>query len=247
MDVQIVIPVRIRPEHPLRRRNLWVCLDQASRAQAWLRGRHRTVEVTLAEHDSEARTLLEAEHFHARHVLVPDGGPFSKSRAANAGAAVGKAPLICLLDGDCWIGADWLERCLELIGGWQQTKVWRGAMLPYQRFHFLTPRPSAEVAAGAIPILSMRHEACPSVGGAVWVERKLWRQIGGWDEGFTGWGPDDRDFAYRLAVGMKAPLLRGDLPLWHLFHEEQDKSTDPDGWRRFRANQKRLGSIPAGD
>jgi hypothetical protein len=212
MRLLVTIPARCRPEHPLRRRNLVACLKQLQAARSRLPPAV-TVEVVIAEHDARPRLRALAREYGADHVLVPGAGLFAKARCCNEGIGERTPDLICLLDGDCWVTPSWLVQCLALIAEWQRVGEWRGAMLPYDRFRFLAPGPSAVVAAGGEPDKSMRHEACSSVGGAVWITLELYWRIGGWDEAYEGWCPDDRDFAFRLEQAMGAPILRGALPL----------------------------------
>ncbi len=237
--MRVIVTARCQPETPLRWRNLGVCLRQLADARRCLP--ETCVRVVVAEHDAAPRLATLAATGGAEHVFLPGDGLFCKGAALNAGAAGGHEPLLCLLDADCWVGRDWLAKCLALIDGWRHDGTWRGAMLPYERFRFLEAQPSDKVAAGTDPSMTMEHEACPSCGGAAWCDRALWERIGGADEGYVGWGPDDRDLECRLEAAMGAPLLRGDLPLWHLFHERPDTSTNDAGWARLLATRARLG------
>jgi GT2 family glycosyltransferase len=52
------------------------------------------------------------------------------------------------------------------------------------------------------------------------VRRRWAGVVGGWDEGYVGWGKEDMDFAYRLyRMGLEpVVLLRGPLSAMHIGH-----------------------------
>ena len=53
-------------------------------------------------------------------------------------------------------------------------------------------------------------------GGTIVVSRKAFDAVGGFDEGFTDWGYEDR--AFRLAVDKLARLREAPSTCWHLWH-----------------------------
>ena len=56
-------------------------------------------------------------------------------------------------------------------------------------------------------------------GGCLMVRREAWEKIGGYDEGYEGWGMEEHDFIERLKLGgftVAPPLPAGRvLTLWH--------------------------------
>jgi mannosyltransferase OCH1-like enzyme len=56
---------------------------------------------------------------------------------------------------------------------------------------------------------------CSSV---VIVTRKLWDDVGGFDESFAGWGFEDNAFAAACETFSDAPVLKMPGELWHLWH-----------------------------
>jgi len=158
-----------------------------------------------------------------RHRCLQDDGPFNRGACFNIGAEAPSAELLCLMDGDLWVGEDWYQRCLDAIAGWKAAGVWKGAMLPYAGACYLDAEASERVVAGAAPSRSMRPTAYASVGGVLWIERALFVELGGYDPEYKGWGAEDNDLDRRLRERI-GELPRMAIPLWHLFHEEPDKS-----------------------
>lgn len=60
----------------------------------------------------------------------------------------------------------------------------------------------------------------PSVGGAFLVNRDEYLKVGGENEGFYGWGPEDVERVKRLEI-LGMPIARTKGPLYHLFHERK--------------------------
>lgn len=238
MSVRVVIPVRCA-DQPLRRRNLECCLRQLS-LNAW-DGQPPDFSVWVVEHDREPSLHVWVRNQGWQYIHVYGDGPFCKGLALNHGAAFAEEDLLLLLDADVWVAPDWIPSCLEQIDKLRDTTLSPFAMLPYDRFCFLAPEPSAKVAAGAYPTTRMEHESNPSVGGAIWIERLLWERIHGADEGYLGWGAEDRDLAMRLEHAMAEPIPRLKGPLWHLHHEEADRRFHAPNWDRFEAARRRLG------
>lgn len=56
------------------------------------------------------------------------------------------------------------------------------------------------------------------VSSVVIVARRLWDDVGGFDEGFVGWGFEDNAFAAACETFSGAPVLRMPGELWHLWH-----------------------------
>jgi len=72
------------------------------------------------------------------------------------------------------------------------------------------------------------------------VPRRLWDSIGGFDEGFVGWGGEDNAF-WRAAEILGGAPLRVDGGIYHLYHETTDpvtRSMDPQ-WRANFARWRR--------
>jgi hypothetical protein len=73
----------------------------------------------------------------------------------------------------------------------------------------------------------------PTLAGIQGCNQSYWRrhavQVNGYDERFTGWGPEDREFAARLLhIGVKRNYVRHRAIAYHLYHRSRAPSgTNP--------------------
>jgi hypothetical protein len=75
-------------------------------------------------------------------------------------------------------------------------------------------------------------------GGVFAIGRGLYEKVGGWDEGFEGWGAEDTEFIGRAQ--RISPRLRIDGDCWHLWHEHSDRDLTSPAFRRNQARARRL-------
>lgn len=237
MSVRVIVPIRCT-NMPLRRRNLEVVLRQLG-LSAFEGKPEFSVWVIEHTHAPELHVWVRDQGWQYIHVYSES--LMCKGACLNHGAAYATEDTLLLLDADCWFPPDWLAACVDYIDHQRELGTWPGVLLPYDRFCFLSPEASDKVAAGAYPTAKFAHEACPSVGGAIFVDRTLWQRIHGADEGYVGWGAEDRDLAMRLQHAIAQPIPRLAQPLWHLHHEEADRTHHAPNWDRFEAKRKALG------
>ncbi len=152
--------------------------------------------------------------------LVPDSeiifggspdGPFNPSAAVNDAASRATGEMFCIHDADAVLPAAWYERAREGTG-WT---IPAGSV-------YLTPTSTERLCALPPNIekkldLPYGHEVEFSVGGVVVLPRETFIDVGGKDERFTGWGPEDTAFALALwtLVGTPHKLAPPMLHLWH--------------------------------
>jgi hypothetical protein len=165
------------------------------------------------------------------HTPVPsDEAPFSRSWAFNVGAKLAQAEVVVLHDGDILIPQGYSASILNRIkDGYDVVNA--------KRFVFYLSRESSRwVADGrcgledcAVDYIMQNADA----GGSVAMLRSVFREVGGMDEGFSGWGCEDNELWERLML--KRVWNWGYLPLFHLWHDDQPTRDSPDNpnWERF--------------
>lgn len=209
--VDIVIPYRSTPDNPLRARNLAAVLS-ALEDQTVQRAEYR---VTVVE-ESEAPTVPSDPAFAVdNYIHIAYGGPFNKALALNRGVdQAGLDGILCLLDADIFPDRDFVHRNVLRI-----TESPNRLHLPYSDAFCVLDGDSAALVADGYRVgrtyggYLVTHPA----GGCVWITQESFGKTGGFDENFTGWGGEDRDFADR--AGRIAPVLRHPELLTHLYHE----------------------------
>jgi len=215
-EVTVVMGVRARPGEPERLRNARAALTVLA-LQDLPRWKYRVVAV---EQDSEPRLAAELSPLADRYLFVDNPGPYNRGWGFNVGvaAAAGDSRALCLLDADLLVPPDFLRRGLAALAAGAR------AVLPYREVAYLTAAASETAIARRLaePSGSTDPAGLPgcrfhgSEGGALWVETDLYRQIGGHDERFRGWGYEDRELFRRIERVTRAGRLDG--ALLHLDH-----------------------------
>jgi N-terminal domain of galactosyltransferase len=150
--------------------------------------------------------------------------PYCRSWAFNVAARAARGAALILHDNDVLVPARYAAEVLARVReGWQ--------FLDLKRFIFYLS-PEQRIAT----IAQNLH-----AGVSVVAERAAYEAIGGFDEGFIGWGGEDNDFWDRAESTGRAYAF-GYLPMIHLYHSFQPgkwKESAP-GVARYRA----LEAIP---
>jgi hypothetical protein len=216
-DLLVVVPFQDRSEDGHRARNLLACLT-ALRDQTLARARYR---VTVVESDSTPRWRDSMAQYADKYLFAKKAGPFNKCWTVNVGVqnSSGHAALICMLDADALVDADFLARNVSRF-----RRPGTGAVLPYRDLFYL------DSSASARAIEERCMERLPRVdwtvlrgflvhraqGVCVWLRRDVFDDIGGLDERHEGWGKEDMDLLLRLQLA--TALLHFDDPMLHLHH-----------------------------
>ncbi len=173
MEAAVIVGVRAAPEEPERRRNLIACLES-------LDGLRQTVEIVVIEQDAEPHLRQLVRPLVDRYIFARNAGLYNRGWAFNIGAAVAaEAEYLLLLDADVLLPHESLKRALERMRS--GVRVLR----PYTEALFLNPENAGELFLNPM-------------GLCLWIRSDFYRQIGGHDEGFRGWGWEDREFWERI-------------------------------------------------
>jgi hypothetical protein len=152
-----------------------------------------------------------------RHVVKPAGAPeWHKTWAYNIGARVAKGSILVFHDGDVCVPTSYAREIVDTIEG-------RGfAAASLQRFlYYLDPSDTQRVEH----IDSLGVRLTPErvfqnwKGGTIAIKSDAFASIGGFDEGFDGWGGEDAEFYDRCAAIGHCRF--GYLPFVHLWHPAQ--------------------------
>lgn len=162
------------------------------------------------------------------HVVTSDsekGKPFNRSQARNRGvdiAAENGAGVVVVMDTDNLV--DLYRLPAAAVMAWNTG----GLVKPFTWFGYWDQRTTDLFYAGTLEHpTTLRpargdytYEGEPQRhfnGGSYVLRLDAWRQVGGFDEGFTGWGAEDDAFtlACQKALGAPAELLGVAYHLWH--------------------------------
>ena len=183
-----------------------------------------------------------AEHHPdwAVHEGHHDQGPFNRSAAINAAAeAAGDWTVAVIADADSFVGPDQARAAVD-----RAVETGR-FVLGYDRYVYVGRSMSGQIQAGWRGdwwpgVEFTMHGTCSSV---VVVTRDLWDQVGGFDEGFVGWGFEDIGFSLACqTLGGGLERIPGEV--WHLWHAPapRDESSP-----EFKAGKRRMDRYAKAD
>jgi glycosyltransferase involved in cell wall biosynthesis len=216
-DATIVVGLRALPGDRERLRNARAVLT-ALNFQTLARYRYRIVLVEQAE---AAHLAGDLGPLADRYVFAYNPGAYNRGWGFNVGAAIAgpsEGPL-CLIDADLLAPPDFVAHGIEAMTGG------RRAVLPYRTVRYL---PAIDTARAIEKRLASQGSSPNpknfggrvfrnSQGGVLWVDALLYRDIGGHDERFRGWGREDREICLRLDRAGASPH-RLDGCMLHLDH-----------------------------
>jgi glycosyltransferase involved in cell wall biosynthesis len=250
-SVTVVMGIRCNPNEPERLANAKICL-QALNVQTLPRWRYRIVVV---EQDEKPRLENDLAPFVDKYVFAYNPGPYNRGWGFNIGAVTPGTSegVLCLIDADLLVSPDFLARGLD------QFEKGRRALLPYSEVLYLDAKSTAEAIRNYLAAPSRQLEAngyrgrlfSTSQGGCIWVDSTLYREIGGHDERFRGWGREDREFWDRLSRATRIEQTKGrQLHLYHTRPAEEDSwaTANQDLYYRLAAapethKQCQIGSV----
>ena len=227
-ELTVVVGLRSSPEEVHRLSNALICL-RALNVQDLERERYRIVVV---EQDETPKLQHTIAPYIDNYVFAYNAGPYNRGWAFNVGAALPAAAsgVLCLIDADLLIGPGFLRRCLENV------RSRRAAVLPYDEVVYLDAAATEQAVSTYVKAPLKELDATTfhgrvfstSQGGCIWVDAELYRDIGGHDERFRGWGREDRDFCRQIEKVVKINRLKGRL--LHLYHP---RPPEDDKWARL--------------
>lgn len=118
-----------------------------------------------------------------------------------------------------------------------------GAAIPYRQFGIIGKEETLDVISNKLhytavtPRVTFPYPHDPStasVGGLTFVRRDMWEEVGGMDERFIGWGPEDRAFelTLRTIIGQMPRASGTAYGFWHAKSRDKNKASST-----YRANK----------
>jgi hypothetical protein len=184
------------------------------------------IECIVVEQD-RARIIEKQLPEWVRYVFTPCETDYNRAAAFNAGVEIAQGELVVLHDNDIVVPAGYAR---EIVARGRDGFEFQNL----KRFLFYL-----NATADRTPTSVMQN----AVGGSIAAARRSYIDIGGFDEGFVGWGGEDNDFWDRVHAHGNAYEF-GYLPMIHLHHEAQKGKSDSSasGMRRYHDD---IRSIPA--
>ena len=248
--VSVVIPTRDRG------RMLERCLEGVRH-----RTSHSDIELVIVDHSStqrRARHLIDGLVDSGEATVVTYEGPFNFSRMVNLGVGTPTGEVVCLLNNDTEVlDPGWLT---ELVGQVSRPEVGvvgplllfadgsiqhagvhpgLGGFMGHGHKHRLHGDP------GYFGRLTVAHEVAAVTGACLVIERELWDDLGGMDEGLEV-AFNDIDLCLRIRQANLRVVFTPHAVLRH--HESVSRGVDDDPYRsarlaeEYRRMKQRWGS-----
>lgn len=170
-----------------------------------------------------------------------NNGPFNAAKAFNRAAhAAGKWDIVVFL------GSDMVIPKLQLVEAINAASHGQYAVA-YSEYRYVGRDMSDRILDGFNGDWSTGVEFTmgDSIGGCGAVSWDLWQQVGGYDEGFEGWGGEDFAFYHACSTFGGTHIVNG--PGWHLWHPGQPTNNEAlPGYQANMARMRRYGEA-AGD
>lgn len=184
-------------------------------------------------------------------------GPFNRSAGINRAAELaGDWDVGIVLDSDVILPADNVVQAVRVA------EISGRAVLPFSSRDSITMGGTKLLLKGTVrlPAPGLVHEKQPwNVSTCVVVPRRLWDQVGGFDERFEGWGGEDD--AFHAACQTLSGVDRLGGIAWHLWHQRSpwrsnnsmyrmsvslsDRYCAVAGIDRKEPQSPRMGNVPA--
>lgn len=177
-----------------------------------------TIECIVIE-QSETREIEHALPKWVRYVHTPFALDYCRSKTFNDGVKLARGEVIIAHDNDMLVpsryAAEILARARE-----------GNAFIDPKRFVFyLDESDTKRIFAGAPLTTHVETKIVQNLkGGSIAATVDAYRAIGGFDEGFVGWGGEDLEFWERARAYGRVYEF-GYLPLVHLWHSAQPGKT----------------------
>jgi len=221
-------------------------------------------EVLIADDGSRAEELLQIRkmvtefNYPIRLVWQKDCG-FRAAKVRNQAAAQARGDCLVFLDGDCIPRPDFIARHRKFAeaGFWlagnrvlfseaftKKVLADEGLFLNHSGGYWWLQSLRGNINRCSPllywPLSLGRKGQMESWKGAKTCNLAVWKKdffaVNGFDEHYEGWGYEDSDFVIRLIrSGIYRKSGKFALPVFHLWHEEQDRSLEPGNLARLQA------------
>lgn len=212
-DTSFSIVVTHRDVDGFRERNLAMVLCHMSGLSG--------AEVIVVEQDRRPRLRLGDCGIAVRQCFAYNPGLFNKSWGLNVGVRMARAPVLLLLDGDILLETEAVQAAVDAC------RHGVSAVNPYNELIDLSADDSDAVCDGRRNLEQVhRHRSNRSwvkenpcfCGGAYFMDAEFYREIGGQDERFEGWGGEDDAMSLKTVCLAQRTMTLADAHAYHLYH-----------------------------
>ena len=180
----------------------------------------------------------------AELLVTDDGGtPFSKTCSVNAAAAQAAGDVLVVMDADAYLNANIIIACAEHVrlnrswwipyrAMWRLKRVITQQLLakdPEAPMRLVLPPPDWEDVQGEEKAKTWAYAARTHGALCQVIPAAGFREVGGMDPRFRGWGGEDSSFAFALDTLWAPRSLNDSVDAAHLWHARIGEGKGPRG------------------
>ena len=234
----IIIPVKI--EHPDRYRNARYVLN-------FLNSNIET-NVFIYEISDNGETKIdfinELENLNITHWVFPDESPFHRTRYLNFMLDRVETPVVINYDIDVLLDPKNMFECQEIILNGESSVIYPyelglGQIQVYESFDYKGFQDSG-YSIDFINESGKTNKWYAECGHCIFFNTDVYRGLGGENENFISYGPEDKERLYRFQMLTNSVIWRKDHKVYHLEHYRGNDSwtTNPSfnhNWNIFES------------
>ena len=210
-NITFCIPVRI--ESFYRKRNLMILLKYL--------GQHIDANYIIVEADNVQRLPEIMDIANLNYIFIQDNDPiFHRTKYINQMLNLAKTPHAAIWDTDAIADIAQIQQAYDMLVENKAVMVY-----PFSGTFYDVNEYMSDFFCQSLDIEKLKCQGISknlmngyySVGGAYMVNIKSYKEAGGENEYFYGWGPEDAERIARLQI-LEQKVERIDGALYHLFH-----------------------------
>jgi hypothetical protein len=196
--------------------------------------------IIIEQHtDTDLSQFKEYKRVYYRKIDPGHPEYYSRSAGFNAGMDLVRKPKVLLVDNDCIVVPSVMNNIESIMGK-------RRALIPYNYCKDLTRQNTRKLIETDIALEGTDRGGGKDVcyGGAMFIDTDAYWEIGGYDEGFIGWGAEDTAFQHKAIQLIGLARIDGEYPMFHMWHPTASSVK----WRlgeQYKKNVKLLDDIKA--
>jgi hypothetical protein len=196
-----------------------------------------SLEIQIIEQDTTSKLTLPFNRPNIKHTFIYNNKPFNRSWAFNVGVKKTDKDILAFADTDIVMKKEELIHAIyNCIYLFDAVNPFKNGMIDIIDLNVVNLFKISKKVDDNIVGVNQR-ELNPS-SGLLFMKRCLFMSIGGWDEGFEGWGAEDNAFSHKLKLKNKF-ITQLDYSCFHLPHPRHGPHDNP----KYRDNCNLLNSI----
>lgn len=255
MSKNITFVTHLRYDNPDRVENLQIMIDYYSNL-------FPESKFIFVEDDKEHNTNFDNVRWKKNstsYYFLKNTGTYHRTKALNFGFKEAKTPVVVSMDTDCIVSKECIQGCEEnLLNGCTVAWPYNGYFIDIDyslKNNFKQSNLNYDILLNnldgnlKLPIISSYknyHVRCTSdkhlgVGGIVMFNRELFLSMGGYNEGFIGWGAEDNEVSIRVDKLEHKTFRHTDETsiCFHMYHANAERAENP----YYNNNGRILGEI----